>query len=371
MSSSETLATKYRPTSFKDVAGQQSAVTRLKGILKTGKTPSAILFVGGSGAGKTTLARMFANYLNCETNKLCGKCPSCQQSSSHPDVQELNAADARGIDDVRSLIQQARFKPSLAKFRIIILNEAQQLTAQAQQAILQPIEDSPRSTIWIFTSMEPEKLHAAVLNRCSIISLTSPDRDEIAARIEQIAKLEQADYVDDKIAKQIAESSGGSVRNAVSILESVIQYVDGSPKSSDIKQVIESAIQSSSSASIEQVATKLLVALYKGSLASVHSTLLDCEDYAALLNKLTQLNMYVIDQFIQPSHKAVWHTATNKKLIELCNKHVDNFGKKLLPALLQVQHEINQLKLEMGTFLANDRALFSARLGLLALKQKG
>lgn len=119
----QSWATKYRPRLFSALAGQENVVARLRGMIKQRKLPPTILFTGPAGSGKTTCARMFARYINCETGKACGKCPSCQHlPDNHPDIIELNAADARGIDEVRKLIQQSTFMPRY-NVRCFILDE--------------------------------------------------------------------------------------------------------------------------------------------------------------------------------------------------------------------------------------------------------
>ena len=122
------LAVQYRPKTLAEVVGQQHIVAQIKGMLKRGKMPSTFLMTGATGLGKTTLARILARYLNCanpntESFLPCGKCASCGFEENHPDVTELNAADERGVDDVRNLVQQARNMPTIGNYRIFIVDE--------------------------------------------------------------------------------------------------------------------------------------------------------------------------------------------------------------------------------------------------------
>ena len=170
--------------------GNPAEVTRLKGILASKKIPNAMLFIGATGVGKTTLARIFGYYANCVTHNRCGKCASCSVGiNSHPDIKEMNAGEARGIDDIRALIDHARYKPR-HNFRIIIVDECQGLTPQAFNALLKPTEDPPGHTIWIFCSTNPEKIPSTLLDRCTIFNLRIPQREEIAKRLTVICEKE-------------------------------------------------------------------------------------------------------------------------------------------------------------------------------------
>lgn len=131
----ESLATKYRPKKLDDLVGQEHIVTQIKGMLKKGSMPNTILLAGNSGLGKTTTARMLARYVNClklVDGNPCGTCVNCT-TENHPDVLEINAADTRGIDDMRNLISQSNYLPTMGNRRFFILDEAQMLTSQAQQ----------------------------------------------------------------------------------------------------------------------------------------------------------------------------------------------------------------------------------------------
>ena len=136
----ESLAVQYRPRNLTDLIGQDHISKQVLGMFKSGKMPSSIMLHGSTGLGKTTVARILTRMINCSAEERdenftpCGECPSCRMTE-HPDVLELNAAEARGIDDVRNLIQQSKNMPSLGNKRIFILDEVHQLTTQAQQCL--------------------------------------------------------------------------------------------------------------------------------------------------------------------------------------------------------------------------------------------
>ena len=371
------LAVKYRPYKWEDVVGHSAAVSRLRGIVKTGKVPQAIMFTGPSGTGKTTLGRMLARYLNCEHKNACGKCTNCKLGDKHPDVKEINAAEARGIDDVRRIISEAKYKPQFGKYRFVLVDEAQQLTPQAAQALLKPLEEPPANTIYIICTMEPDKILPAIAGRCNQFELNRLSKEDISKRLQVIAGEEKASFISPKAADQIAESSGGQVRNAVNMLESIIQYVEGQDVKVDklseekLGKLLSKAMASLLELTDDMVAIKVLLSIYKGSVKSLHNAILDANDYGALINKLAYLNLYLLDARMAPDHKGVWHTANNRKFASICKEKVEGFADASFDnLLLTVQERINEIKVTMGTFLANDRAIFTAKLGLLATQVK-
>lgn len=357
------LPVKYRPKIWDDVVGHATEITRLKGMIKSGKIPHALLFVGPSGVGKTTLAKIFASYVN-------GKKENPVELDTM-DFTEVNGAEKRGIDDIRSLIEEASFMPASGKYRFIFLDEAQDLTSAAAKALLVPVENPPAHTIYIFSSMEPDKLLPALVGRCSVIDLRLPGIDEIASRIKRIARKEKADYIDSSAAKLIAEASAGQVRNAVAILESVIQFVEGTDnKDKDTDKVVKTAIKKVANLGDDLVAIKVLLSVYSGNVSSTHKALLDANDFNGLIQKLTYLNLFLMDHILANGHSKVWYTSSNKKFLEYLKEKLGQDLRSWAETVIIVQKELNQIKMDLGTFLATDRAIFSARLNDLAYKVK-
>lgn len=166
----ENFATKYRPRQFADIAGQMASLHKIEGALCSGKIPRTILISGPYGTGKTTIARLIARYVNCvygpkgccaDGAGLGSTCPSCQMfdgpDPQHPDYMEANCGDARGIDATREMAGIANLSPRF-KYRVLVLDEAQELTKQAASVLLKPLEEPPASTIWIICTTAKDKI---------------------------------------------------------------------------------------------------------------------------------------------------------------------------------------------------------------------
>ncbi len=303
---------KYRPRLFRDVVGQPEAVAQLRGMLKRQELPNAILMSGPFGSGKTTLARLFARYVNCETSNACGKCPSCR-AVGHPDISEMDAAEARGIDDVRALLRRVRIKPT-HKIRFFILDELHQLTPQASQALLKSLEEPGPTTCYILCTNEPHKLPDTVRSRCQHLALRLPTRDDIMVRLAHIAEQEK---LDPQLAKKsmlttLAEASGGHVRDAVGLLQSAAQQHAGG---ADIAKITAS-ISTQSGANTINTAVKLLAAMYAGNHKLAVRVIMDFtslqEPAIPWLNLLLRMNEYGLAT-VAKADSAVWHTQDNQQ----------------------------------------------------------
>lgn len=308
---------KYRPRRWSSVVGHSTEIKRLRGIISSGKKPSALLFAGPSGIGKTTFARLFADYINCETQSACKKCSWC--ASSKIDLLEVNAAEARGIDEVRALIDNLRFKPRVGKYKVVILNEVQQLTPQAQQALLDAIEPPPPHVVFILTSMESHKLHKALVNRCSVFRLEYPTQEEIKTRLEYISRKEGINLTG-SVLDACASSSAGCVRQAVSNLQACDQYCTQIKRENkkitpdELERLVLSTVIDSVSDVTEMQAVEALDAIYSGDFNRLHKALIDSTDFPGLIIKLTYINMYVLDSEIIRKHPKIWPTPANLKI---------------------------------------------------------
>ena len=173
------LALKYRPQEFKDLIGQEVMAQTITNAIKLGKTPNAYLLTGIRGVGKTTTARLIAKALNCTKNFSIGeKCNAsenchCKEivDSNHMDVLEMDAASKTGIDDVRELIENSKYSPTSAKFKIFIIDEVHMLSKQAFNGLLKTLEEPPPSLKFILATTEVRKIPVTILSRCQRFDL--------------------------------------------------------------------------------------------------------------------------------------------------------------------------------------------------------
>ncbi len=221
------LALKYRPQEFKDLIGQEVMSQTITNAIKIGKTPNAYLLTGIRGVGKTTTARLIAKALNCEKNKdskincsIVNFCTTCQQiiNSNHIDILEMDAASKTGIDDVRELIENSKYSPTNAKFKIFIIDEVHMLSKQAFNGLLKTLEEPPPSLKFILATTEVRKIPVTILSRCQRFDLKRVSIDQLCNHLRNISTKEKGNITDDAI-KLIARTSEGSVRDSVSLLD--------------------------------------------------------------------------------------------------------------------------------------------------------
>ena len=225
------LALKYRPQEFKDLIGQEVMAKTITNAIKLGKTPNAYLLTGIRGVGKTTTARLIAKALNCTKNFSEGeKCKTsenchCQEivNSSHIDVLEMDAASKTGIDDIRDLIENSKYSPTSAKFKIFIIDEVHMLSKQAFNGLLKTLEEPPPSLKFILATTEVKKIPITILSRCQRFDLKRVSINKILQHLEAISKKEKGN-ISSKALRIIAQVSEGSVRDSISLLDRAITY---------------------------------------------------------------------------------------------------------------------------------------------------
>lgn len=214
----------YRPKTLDEVIGQKTAVSKIDGLISSGKAiGNTILISGPYGTGKTTLARIVARTLNCAENGKdpCGKCASCKMSiQAHPDVEEINSADHRGIDDIRRIIDTAAYSPRF-RCKVFIMDEVHQMTPQASQSFLKTLEEPPPHTTFILVTTDPHKLLKTILSRATHVKLNGVRDQDVARYVTSLAKSEGIS-LPKALARMIASSSQGHVRDAVTTLEQVV-----------------------------------------------------------------------------------------------------------------------------------------------------
>ena len=224
------LARKWRPKSFSEVSGQDHVVKAIQNSLKQNKVHHALLFTGTRGVGKTTIARLFAKSLNCDTGitpEPCGKCKSCVSidEGNFMDLIEVDAASQRGIDDTRELLENAQYTPTIGRYKVYLIDEVHQLTKEAFNALLKTLEEPPEHMKFLLATTESEKIPITVLSRCLKFNLKKISEEQIAERMKEILDAEKIKYEEGALSI-ISKSADGSMRDALSLLDQALAYED-------------------------------------------------------------------------------------------------------------------------------------------------
>ena len=222
-----TLYRKYRPKDFSEIAGESDIVKTLKNSLDNDRISHAYLFSGPRGVGKTTSARLIAKGVNCLKNGIssspCNECENCREidNGSFIDLIEIDAASNRGIDEIRELKDKINYQPSKGRKKIYIIDEVHMLTKEAFNALLKTLEEPPEHVIFILATTEPDKILPTIISRCQRYDFKSLTYTEVKDKLSEICCGENVE-IDEGSLGLIYESSGGSMRDAISILERVI-----------------------------------------------------------------------------------------------------------------------------------------------------
>lgn len=225
------LARKYRPKTFDSLVGQDHVVRALTHALKSNRLHHAYLFTGTRGVGKTTLSRLLAKALNCETGITpvpCGTCEACRaiDADRFVDYVEMDAASNRGIADMLQLLEQAVYAPTNARFKVYMIDEVHMLTNQAFNAMLKTLEEPPEHIKFILATTDPQKIPVTVLSRCLQFNLKQMPVPQIVDYLEQVLK-EEAVAAERPALRLLAEGAGGSMRDALSLTDQAIAYTAG------------------------------------------------------------------------------------------------------------------------------------------------
>ncbi len=244
----QVLARKWRPKSFDTLVGQDHVVRALTNALEQNRLHHAYLFTGTRGVGKTTLARILAKSLNCDTGitaKPCGVCVACMgiDSDRFVDYIEINAASTRGIDDVRSLLEQATYAPTQGRFKVFMLDEVHQLTKEAFNALLKTLEEPPAHVKFILGTTDPQKVPVTVLSRCLQFNLRQMAGTTIISHLQNILGQENIPYQATAL-HLIARAASGSMRDALSLTDQAIAYGSQSVNEAEVRAMLGAIDQS-------------------------------------------------------------------------------------------------------------------------------
>ena len=247
----ESLYRKYRPLTFESVVGQQHIVSTLEHAVAEGRLSHAYLFCGPRGTGKTTMARILAKALLCEKAEGAraagatgcnpdGTCPECTAiaEGTHPDVYELDAASRTGVDNVREeIINSVSFAPVRGAYKVYIIDEVHMLTTQAFNALLKTLEEPPSHVIFVLCTTDPQKILETILSRCQRFDFHRISNDDIIGRLRYICEQEGFAF-DEEALEVVARHARGGMRDALSTLEQLSVFGDGSVRIDDARALL-------------------------------------------------------------------------------------------------------------------------------------
>ena len=279
----QVLARKWRPRDFTELVGQDHVQRALVNALDNDRLHHAYLFTGTRGVGKTTIARILAKSLNCETgvsSRPCGKCSACEEINEGRfiDLIEVDAASRTKVEDTRELLENVQYAPTRGRYKVYLIDEVHMLSTHSFNALLKTLEEPPPHVKFLLATTDPQKLPVTILSRCLQFNLKSLTVPQITGQIETILKQEKIDH-EEAAVRQIAFAACGSMRDALSLLDQAIAFGNGSLQEDEVRAMLGTIDR--------DVIYRLLQALSQGDAALLMDEIGKADafvpDYAALL----------------------------------------------------------------------------------------
>lgn len=326
----QVLARKWRPASFDQVVGQSHVLHALTNALSQQRLHHAYLFTGTRGVGKTSLARLFAKGLNCETGitaKPCGQCSACQEIAQgrFVDLIEVDAASRTKVDDTRELLDNVQYRPTRGRFKVYLIDEVHMLSRSSFNALLKTLEEPPEHVKFLLATTDPQKLPVTVLSRCLQFNLKSLDQTEMAGQLQHILQSEGLKFETSALTL-LARAANGSMRDALSLTDQAIAFGAG--------QVMLEQVQTMLGAIDERQVLALFDALLTGDIAKmmqeVAKVLAFGADAAEVLRSLLELlHQITLSQFAP--------AAAN---LSLFGPRINHYGENLTPEQVQLYYQL-------------------------------
>ena len=379
------LAAKYRPSVLKQLVGQETVVEILQGMLESGKISRSLLVAGPYGSGKTTVARLIARYLNClgERENMaespCGNCEACTRMDrgSLLDYMEINAADSRGIDDIRRLIDQVAYKPQ-TKYRVVVLDEVHRLTPQAFDALLKIVEEPPSATVFVLCTTDPGKMPPALRSRCKKLQIEKVPPEKTVKVLRRAVRGEglSEDQFTEQVLLHIATAVDGHPRDAIMTLEAFIDRVtskggvDKIPIE-ELSAMVLNIADEVAGESPDALVGNFLLGIYKGAYTRPFLALRDVSKYDTFVELLLQYHKQTIFYYasvkLHDKMYVDWYATLAKEVGDM-----KDLTKKpspvVLGALLTIFVEVAQ-KIKNYTFDGDYLLMDAAVRGVAVVKQ--
>lgn len=310
----QVLARKYRPRNFNELVGQNHVSRALTSALERGRLHHAYLFTGTRGVGKTTIARILAKCLNCETGVTstpCEVCSTCRavNEGRFIDLIEIDAASRTKVEDTRELLDNVPYAPTQGRFKVYLIDEVHMLSTHSFNALLKTLEEPPEHVKFLFATTDPQKLPITVISRCLQFTLRPLPVDEITEHLTQILAQEQI-VADQDAIWQIAESAQGSLRDALSLTDQAIAYGQGEVHHQDVKEMLGLIDRS--------IIYDLILAIHQNQQQRVSQLLMQFRQQALDVS-------LVLDQLISTLHEL----ALMQYLPDLSLKYSEEINKKI------------------------------------------
>ena len=323
----QVLARKYRPSTFSEVVGQEHILKALENSIQHNKLHQAYMFSGTRGVGKTTIARVFAKCLNCQTGDMpqpepCNECSACMEikAGRHIEFLEVDAASRTGVDDMRELLESVQYKPANARYKIYLIDEVHMLSKSSFNALLKTLEEPPPHVMFLMATTEVEKVPKTVLSRCLQLNLKIVPENQIREHIQSLLDLESIKY-DEESLGLIANSAQGSIRDGLTLLDQAIAHGNGALESDQVKALLGTIDQS------------YIIELVN------HVALSDGDGAYLALNKITELNVeyeQVLKIIISVFHQISLH----QQLQNSEDASIQQLAENLDPQIIQLHYEI-------------------------------
>ena len=310
------LYRKYRPLTFSEVVGQTHITKTLRNQIISNRIGHAYLFNGGRGTGKTSSAKIFARAINClnpKDGEPCNECEICKAilSGSLTDVVEMDAASNNSVEDIRFIRDEVNFLPTLAKYRVYIIDEVHMLSQGAFNALLKTLEEPPAHVKFILATTEPQKLPATILSRCQRFDFKRISNEDIIKRLEIVCKDANIEITKEAL-KIIAELSEGAARDALSILERCMQEGTGKIEEDKVKELVGIP----KTTFINKIVKSILTCNVEEAILNLNEILKDGKD---INNLLWEIIKYVKDVLIYKTTKetSIYSDEEKRKIEEL------------------------------------------------------